>query len=265
MTDRKTIVCFCMLCALAVSAVAAQGATALEVKGTTLFTCKKGAGKVFNDEHCKEATGGTGTFAHVAIGESTTTELSLSNETTASVTDPTIFKYGAGGFSVTVTATATTGSGTITNKKAASGEHYVHGEFTLTHTGVTANHNCKVYTDIDAATMGEPGVIHTEPLTATTEGQGMALKIQPKAGNVLERFYLTECELPSLNGTYSITGSFNGVPNGATVNFSHAETTAAKTLFSGGTPVGIEGTLTLSGRLNNLTGFTPVSFTTVET
>ena len=88
MSVRRTIFGLCMLCALAFSAIAAQGASAA---GQTAFTCVENAGeKDFTKAHCAPADfvgSGKGTFGHVAF--TGTTHARLSNEkTNATTTGP---------------------------------------------------------------------------------------------------------------------------------------------------------------------------------
>jgi hypothetical protein len=66
MNGRRAILDLCMLCALLVSAFAAQSASAA---GTTGFTCKAGAAEAgFSDAHClTPAVGAAVKFTHVAI------------------------------------------------------------------------------------------------------------------------------------------------------------------------------------------------------
>ena len=269
MTGRLTIAGLCALCVLAFGGLAASAAFA--TNGTTGFTCTNAGGGQFSDAHCKEAKAG-GSFAHTAIPQGTTTELSISNETTGGAAEPFKLKYRfPGGTSFQVTATGVSGTGWLTNAVAANGEHYMHGEATLTLTGVTAVGGCKAYTDSAEEGMPEAGVIHTEPLVLTTKGEGDSVRIEPKEGSVLARFYLTECLIEELSGTGSASGGIKGAPNGATVKYSHVTTTSDKTLsvsapFSLG-GAGVEGSLTLKAkdpRIGEDT-YKPISPTTVET
>jgi hypothetical protein len=276
MTARKTIVGLCMLCALVFSAFAAQGASAA-TKGTTAFTCVSGAGTL-RGQHCLTTGTASATFGHVAIAENTTTELELSNEKTETETTaarPMFLKGAIGGISLTITAKKVSKGpesvNWVENKKVASGanagEHYLHIEFRLHFTEVTANHGCKIFDDTGGV-KGAEGTITTSQLTATTEGQGDFLKFQPAVGTTFATYIVSGCEagFSSLEKTYEMTGSLKGVPTGATVVFTHAETTAQNTLKLSGIPSGIEGALTLSGRAKGSIGaYTPLSETTVET
>jgi hypothetical protein len=270
MTRRKTIIGLCMLCALVFSAFAAQGASAA-TKGTTAFTCVSGQGTL-RGEHCLTTGTASATFGHVAIAENTTTELEFTNAKTAAETtsaSATVTKGTVGGLALIVTAGKVSrgpGAAWIENKKTAGGEHYLHGELQIHYTEVTANHGCKVY---GGAGKTLAGTILTKQLTITTEGQGDFLKFQPAPaqGGVIKIFFLSECDpgFAFLEKEWVVTGSVKGVPTGATVKFLHAEVTAQGTLLWP-TVVGLEGSLTFSGRAKGSSGaYTPLSATTVET
>ena len=112
--------------------------------------------------------------------------------------------------------------------------------------------------------MGTLGVVKTEPLFATTRGQNHSLTFTPKTGTLFAKFYITNCSVPALNGTYEVTGKVTGVPDGATVNFKHEEVTKQGNLKTRGAASGLEGTLTLKGKdeaKGDLT-YSPLSVTT---
>ncbi|HEX5609266.1 MAG TPA: hypothetical protein VFX45_04140 [Solirubrobacterales bacterium] len=260
MNGRRAITGLCMLCALLASAFAAQGASAA---GTTAYTCAAGSGPGFSDAHCKTAVG-SGSFVHKSIANGTTTELTGSNETTGGATQNTVLKATVAGSVFSLTATTSSASGWMTNAEEG-GEMYAHGDGTATKTGVTSTGGCKVFTDNHpAGTKGEEGVVHTEPIKGTTKGQGDAVKFEPTEGTVFARFILEGCTNSGLNGTYTVTGSVKSTTiEGATVNFTHADTTNQGTLKINGTiKAGIEGTVTFKSRLNNTQSYTALSATT---
>jgi hypothetical protein len=253
-----------MACALLVSAFAAQGASA--ITGTTAFTCVEGGTKDFKDSHCKENEPG-GKFGHVAIAQDKTTK--LTGDDAGGVT---ILKATVGGIPITLTAQNldVRENAWMKNQLAASGEHYVHGEFKLTYTEVTvtgAGKECFIYEDEGPGTPGPKGAIATGQLTATTQGQGDSLKITPAVGPIFASFWITDANHSTAKcitgGTYEVLGSVTGKPNGATVNFTHSEVTTANTLSLGtagvGFKAGLEGSVTLKGE------GTPLSVTTVTT
>jgi hypothetical protein len=282
MTARRAIIGLCMISALIASAIAAPGAGALEVKGTTAFTCVKvieaPGTEGFSKEHCKpeDAVTTNAKFQHVAIAEGTATEITGSNEKTNIETEVAKLKETIAGVATELQATAVHGEGTFENlldteEGAHFHEHYAHAEGTLTYTGVTvtkpAGKGCKVWTD-NGGVKGEEGVVHTNLLTGTTTGQGHSVTITPKEGNVFATF-IVECttKVPAIEGTWKIEGKVTGVPNGATINFTHGEVTEKETLIGKGAKAGIEGTLTIKGRDPKISGdgTKPLSVTTVET
>jgi hypothetical protein len=277
MSKRKTVVAICALCALAISAVAVQSAAAATVQkaGTTAFTCKEVAAGTghFKGAHCKPSDAGTGTGAnwdHVAFAQDTTTELTGSNETTGGATEVVKLQSTQAGIAEEIQAEVVSGTGWMKNQfdERVNGadvedEHYVHGEGTIEYSTITvtkpAGKGCKV----------KGNKVTTKPLTATTTQQEDFLKFTPASGSVFAEFEIESCTgssaIESLNGLYKVEGSVKGVPNGATTNFTHTETTAQGTLKLRGQKAGIEGPLTIKGRDNSLESYTPLSATTVTT
>ncbi|HEX6667314.1 MAG TPA: hypothetical protein VF081_12035 [Solirubrobacterales bacterium] len=273
MNARIGIASLCMLCALLSSAFAAQSASA--ITGTTAFTCVQEQGTL-RGEHCLATGTAWPAFGHVAIPQNDTTETTTTNAKTGPETTTASglrLKQTIAGVPLELSATGVSGSGWIENKVVASGEkggeHYAHGKGTLTFTGVEvtqpAGRGCKATTD-NAATEGEVGVVHSKELTAITEGQNW--KFLPAEGNVLASFFVT-CEegkqIPTIEGTWSVTGSVKGAPEGATIKFTHTSTTAEATLRTKGVKAGLEGNLTLSARANGGNLYWPVASTTVTT
>ena len=263
MTGRKSIVGLCTLCALMLSVFAAQSASAA---GTTAVTCEKvekGTGD-FSDAHCKEA-GGSKEYKHVTFAPNTATQVTGSNTTTGEVRSIWVLKTTIAGLGVVLQAKKVTGGiATVENKESAtemwaegSGEKIVFEE-------VTANLGC-FFTGLP----GGAGKVETRALRGTTKGQGMSLKYEPEVGNFFAEFELSGAECPAaLKGKYPVFGSVNGVPNGSTTVFSHAEITAAKSLrlknaFEGPT-VGLDGSTTTLAKDagNEKTGEWPLAVTT---
>ncbi|HEX5610843.1 MAG TPA: hypothetical protein VFX45_12220 [Solirubrobacterales bacterium] len=262
MTRRRALVGLCMLCALLVSAFAAQSASAV---GTTAYTCATtgtATGTKFSDAHCKTSNPG-GEYRHVSIANGTTTELTGSNETTGGEKESSLVKATVAGSALTITASNSTLQGSITNAEEG-GEMFMHGTATITFTNVTANGGCKVFTDDPVNKVkGEEGVVHTELLKVTTKGQGDAIKFEPNTGTVVMPFILEGCTNSGENGTYTVTGSMRAVPNGATLTFVHSTGTEENTLKLNGTiKAGAGGSLTLKSRLNSGQAFTALSLTT---
>jgi hypothetical protein len=277
MTARKTTVLLCTLCSVAYTVLAVQSVSAA-TKGTTAFTCKKEAIPThsFLDAHCKEGSDGgiTGDYEHVAIPEGKKEEVVFSNEKTASETttaESLILKETIAGVPFELAVAEVKGNGFAENGKAASGEHFASGTGKLVFRGVTvsapAGKGCKVFTD-EGGAKGKEGVIDTTELSATTEGQEMFLKVQPKAGEPFVRFFV-ECttKVPAVEGTWEITGSVKCPTEGATVACKHTETTEQSTLKGKGVKVGLAGKLTISAVEIGACGpiYTPLTATTTET
>jgi hypothetical protein len=252
-----------------VGAFAAQSASAA-TKGTTLFTCSSSAAvKDFKSEHCVPGESGSA-FGHTAVAENTATPFTASNEKTdAETKGSTLWKLKttvAGSATETV-ATGIHLTGTLENAKEASGEHKIVGKgIVLKFTGVTENLLGCVVTGIP----GGVGTIESTKLTATTAGQGDAIRLAPESGNLITEYSLTNgggggC--PWGEFISKLVGSIVCKPNGATINCSHSEITAAKSLRCGsvtGPLVGLEGKMTVTGGMEK-EKTTPLSVTTVET
>ncbi|HVQ59333.1 MAG TPA: hypothetical protein VMS60_10565 [Solirubrobacterales bacterium] len=272
MNGRKAIAGLCMLCALLTSAVAAQSASA--ISGTTVVTCKEGAGdtggQTFAGAHCIPGES-AGKYGHYKIAQDTTTELIGRGGTEFMKLKATL-----GGVATTFTSTSISGSGTVENKVDPNGEHYVHAQTTGIFEGVTVSPytKCFVYTDDGTGSPGAKGVIDTQELTTTSTGQGHFVKYTPAAGEVLARFWVLdknkvgaggEC---TIQGTYTVTGSVKGVPNGATFVFTHAATTEQNTLKIGAgasIKAGVEGSITMESREKGGGAFQPLGVTTYST
>jgi hypothetical protein len=281
MNGRRAIVGLCMLCALLVSAFAAQSASAVtKVKGTTAFTCKpvtpvdNTVG--FSKAHCRpeDAVSTKATFEHFEIPPNTTTKITGNNKTTGGESEATKLVSTAFGATIELSGKVTEGEGWMTNAVEGK-EHYTHGEGTITYkeVSVVKPANCIVQTDGPLKEKGEAGVIHTEPLKATTKGQGDRLKFEPKEGTVFARFWIEGATCPLKENTFSVSGTVLGTPNGATTNFTEADTTAQNTLKLGANKAGLSGTLTLEGKhpgdkekgKEEDKTYEPLSVTTVET
>ncbi len=261
MTGHRAKVGLCLLCALAFCAFAAQSAYAA-TNGTTAFTCKKeGPEHAFAKAHCTAADAVGGEYEHVSIPENTTTDVVGTASTTEGGKEVTKLKSVIAGVTLELQAKGLDLEGTLTNHKAESGEHYIHGEGKIIYTEVSltapAKGGCKL--------KGEK--VETKQVTATSAGQGDTISFTPASGEVFTEFEIEGCTLMGLNGVYKVTGSVKGSPDGATIKFTHADTTKQGTLVLRGQKAGIEGSVTLNGRDPVLeeTTFTPLSATTIET
>jgi hypothetical protein len=263
-----------MLCALAFSAFAAQGASAA-TEGLTLFTCKKNAtnptGERFKGEHCRDVdTSVTGEWTHEAIAENTTTEITGTSEVSK-------LKSTISGIEtelqspvshilpeVEVKPEVIEKSWVTNAKDPVTGEHYFHGEAWVEYTEVVvekpAGKGCKV----------KGGAIRTNKLKFSSKGlKEHTVLFEPLAGptGVFAEFTVEGCSISALNGIYEVKGTVEGTVDGATLNFTHPTTTAQGKLTLRGQKAGFESSATVKGT-DKAAGDktdTPLSATTVPT
>lgn len=281
MSGRRAIIGLCMLCALAISAFAAQSASAVVV-GTTAFTCKvptgsdpTPVGKPFSKGHCKDKEGESdtsesGTFRHVPFAEKTTTDLKVTGEGTGANTNVTakqLFQTTVGGVGVKLEGEVSAIQGGLENL-SESGKHFIHvHNLILKYTGVEEKTlGCKV----TGLPKKEVGVIETKELTAKTLPEGHEVQFIPEnAEGLFAEFELTE--KAGCPGVIKVFGTLKGQLNGATITSTEAGVTAEKSLRVNnktlGPVAGYEGTATISGKdtTKGDTEFTALSPTTVET
>jgi hypothetical protein len=270
MTGRRAIVGLCMLCALAFSALMAQGASA-ETKGTTAFTCKEEAGTIgFADAHCKEPVSTGAKFQHVAFAANTPTKITGNNITTGVERSIAKLRSTQAGIEEELQAEEVEGEGELENVLEASGEHALHAKGTIVYKKVSvlkpAGKGCKVFEDLENKEMGVEGVVKTKPLKATSAGQGDRILLEPETGTTFATFWVTNCTTEALNGTYEVTGKLTATTEGATLIATHNDVTTQGTLKTRGQKSGLDGSLTIKG--TDLPGDkvdTPLSVTTVST
>jgi hypothetical protein len=261
MNGHRTVVGFCMLCALLISAVGAQSASAV---GTTTYTCVKGGGggTTYNTAHCRPSDG-AGEYSHKSIENGLTTETRQNNKDHNGTLIPGTLVSTVFGTTVEMKVETVTGEGTSTNSEEG-GEMFSSGSATMTMSNITVVKpaNCKVQTDGPGKEKGEDGVVHSEPLKATTKGQGDRVKLEPAAGTIFARYWMEGASCPLKETTFTLTGSVTSVPNGATGNFTEADTTAQNTLKLNGSKAGVSGSLTSEGRANSSDTYKPITVTT---
>ncbi len=257
MKKRNGIAAVCLLCALAISALATQDASAA-LTGTTAVTCKSTpATGFFSDAHCTTKVGG-GNFSHESIESGKTTELSVTNGSTCEETKaacPLKLKALISGVTLEITTKKVVGNGSIHNVLVGE-EHQVVGSAALTfeEASVTApaGKGCEV----------EGEKFSTNELALTSAGQGMVLQIAPVSGELVSEVRVKGCSVVALNNLYALNGNFKGTFSGATVKFTHSGTTESNTLTLSGQKTGIDGQLTLSARANSSEAYTPLAATT---
>jgi hypothetical protein len=280
MSGRRTVVGLCMLCALAFTGSATESAFAF-TNGTTAFTCRDvGTNNgTFKKAHCKVADAGTGNFEHVAIAQSTRTEVTGNNVKTGAGTSfaaPWKINAVIGGVETEIQAKEVHGLGWLENDLDEGDQHYAHGTGTLALANVVfpkpSGKGCKVFTGAPGGEEGVERAVDSRPLLATTASQGDFVKVEGEetdsgSGESLLAVFHVECasKVPFLEGEWKITGSVKCPVDGATVVCSAAETAAQGSLKAKGVKVGLEGALTVSGRLDESETTTPLSATTVET
>lgn len=256
MIGRAAVLGMTTLCAMAFSAIVAQGATA---HGTTAFRCTEESAEVgFADAHCENAaTGSEVKFAHDELNPGTSFPFKQSNEKTAEETKaaaPTTFRWTALGILTEVVCAGVSGSGTIVN--TTTGE-----AMQATGSSTTSYASCVVAKPVGNCKVKEP-IIQTA-VFATYEAEGeMGVELTPKEKGTFASILIEGC---ALEGTFKLKGSEQGTPAGspegagATLKF----TEGMGALSIGGQPVTLESTVT-----QEISGFGlqkgAVAFTTTE-
>jgi hypothetical protein len=253
MIGRRAMAGLSLLCALLVCAFAAPSASA----GTTAFTCvEKAKEGDFTDAHCgKQVKAGEGSFAHAAIEANKETEISLSNEKTASETkeaQPFNFSGTLSGITVGFSCSTVSGSGTLTNEESKEKVMQTTGNAIIQATKCTVSKPAK-------CTVGEPFTWDTHFKTYE-KGAEMGIEFTPKNGEQFGFWEMlgSECTLKGMK--IAIEGSFKGTlggtteGKGATIGLTEASTA---NLTWGGKPYVLTGSMTPSMKAGN-----PITFTT---
>jgi hypothetical protein len=265
MNGRRAVIGLCMLCALAVSGLAAQIAAAAP-SGTTTYTCVAGGTSTakFNSATCSETKTG-GAFGHTAIVPNTKAELSGNG------VGATILKSSRGGVKLALetssveAAPASLCKDSEGNERVPSIENRISGEEMF-----VTGEACITYSNVEVVEPKGNGcevtngkMITTKLLKMTTQGQGMFLKFSPILTSTFAEVTITGCSLSFLNLSYLVQGGISGVPKGTMTVFSEAETTTQEGLSFGGVPAGIGGEIEFKGRAIGSGGaFAPLGVTT---
>jgi hypothetical protein len=270
MNARKTIVGLCALCALLVSAFAAQSAGA--VSQTTDRCVSSGTPTPeknhFKDAHCKESTGTpTGTFFHESTIGTVKPEMSsaLTNVTTGTEREPGHLEAVVGGLNTIIEAKKIEGTGVVGNLEAG-GEQFAEGlAETITFSEVTVtNRACEFFGVTPGTGVKVKGEVKTQPIRATTKGQAAGIfRFEPQtAGGKWAEFELTGASCPeALKGLYPLFGTFlSQKTEGGTTPISHLPITEAKTLrlknATTGPVVGLAGRITDKDAFGNALSLT---------
>jgi hypothetical protein len=255
MNGRRVVIGLCMLSALLISAVSAQGASAA---GTTAFTCKQEAtvNAGFSKAHCKaaDAVASNATYQHLPITAGETTETKVTNAgngTSTATTVATVLTLRIFGASVSVTCTGVSGTGSQTN--VAGPPMSIEGTLEWTDTGCTTKvANCTVATPIVWST-----TVHSSHTGAAEKEKALTLN---QVGEQFTSIVFQGASCP-IAGTYPLTGKIIGRVDGATITFNTGE----DELKLGPEPADITGTVTVSGRAKGGSTYTPLSITTTAT
>jgi len=181
MIGRRATVGLSLLCALAFSAVAVEGAGATVSNNTTAVTCAKEGLLEFSDAHCDKNVGPGSTFGHVSLpvplGQPT--EIETSNETTGGVTIPEKFFGEPFKVQTEIECTKATGTGTVTNTEEPAGSH----NHKVDTTGTKNLTSCTVKKPAKC-TVKEPIEMKVESVGVDgLEGKGeMGVESKPKGG-----------------------------------------------------------------------------------
>lgn len=267
MTRPGAIAGSCLLSVLVISVLASPASATVFPAGTSAFTCKLKApsgGVGFSKAHCKaaDAVGTNATYEHVLIPEGTSTSIEATSKDTAGVNQNTTMEGTLGGATVKIQATEATATGSLKTSESTTAEHVIRGEGVVTY-----NHVTVLPSTLGCIVKGEKIVTNT--LTATTAGQGAAVKIQPLApAGVIATFETEACTVSEYNGVHVISGYITCPVDGATIGCTQAATKAQATLKVDGAPFGIEGTSKVATKVaavsvtaptaptNSTTGFT---------
>lgn len=247
MSGKRAVLGLSLLCALLVSAWTASSTAAGEAKIiTTHFRCKEqpspaGDAEGFSDEHCTvAATGKNVKFEHAESFPNRTFRATASNEKTAESTKKSTELVLTGktkGVNGEIGCTTVHQEGEVGNipgpPMAAWGEFHETKIAGCTTKGFLAFLGCEV---------GEGEIVVAEKLVSGTTPNSMEVVYEPKKGEVVGIFAIegTECKTPA--GNYTIEGSFAGIPNGATMEFTKEST---KGLTIGGVQAGLTTKLTI--------------------
>lgn len=236
-TSRRTIAGLGLLCALIISAFAAQAASAVSqtaVECTTTGTPLNS--DRFADAHCKTKEAAQ-PFFHAATPVEVKTPSEGTNITTFPASEPAILKTTIGGVIFRIEAKFVTllgNTGTIENNTTGE-EMYAEGlapEVHIAEVSVTNPPNCN-FVGITPSGSLTPETLITQPMRATTKGQAKGVvKLEPQSGNKIAEFEITGAGCPAaFVGTWPVFGSITSNPaEGATVPFKHTPVTEAKSL-----------------------------------
>jgi len=245
MNGRKTVIGLALVCALVLSALGAQAASA--ASNQTIFECTKSATtKTFSDAHCDNESG-TLEYGH-KVFPSAATAISLTNgktknATTESTTAVMKVPLVKGFKNVEITCTTVSGTGTALNS-ASGAEMKGSGSGTINFTNA-GGANCSTN---QAGCTAKVNPVGASAETVDIAAAEMGLKFFPTTGGVFAtvKFEGTcgMAALGALNVEGSVIATAGGVPNGK--GATAVITAAMSSLIFGGGAATLEGTATLS-------------------
>jgi hypothetical protein len=275
MDRRRATIGLALFCALSISALGAQSASAAFSKAvnTTAYTCVPGGGnKDFSDAHCdNKVTPGTGSFGHEVIPVNQETAVITTNEKTKNLTTestPAILKGEVALTKTEIECGSVHGEGTFKNEEPSAKVHTGSG------TGETKMTSCTVRKPAKCV-VAEPIVVKVQGIPVEKGGAGgneMGGEIKPAVGS---RFVEIEFKdkggesCPLKNKVFPIEGSAiatgspepTAVNTGATAIYTNEMT--KETLTMGGKPA--EFSVATTVRMSPVLGVeqNPISGTTV--
>lgn len=230
MTAGKTIAGLSLLCALAISGVAAADASASP--GWTNVTCKKVAsGGEFRDAHCTEsASGSTGEYTHETLPVETTTAIRGQNLNTAGARIPSTLSSVVAGIAVEIKCEVIEITGDVKNVTPHENEMQIHGTEIVFHFK-----KCTVPKPVGQSCVIPGGEFTFKPATTTSFDNSPTdngFRFFPEAGEVFAEVPFEKCKTAALNATYPIKGSWVSSWPGATL-FTTAPQTEKTMTFAG--------------------------------
>jgi hypothetical protein len=252
MFGKKSAAGLMLLCALALCAVAAQGASAAG-SGTTLVTCKKGGTtKDFSKAHCESGDNvgnGKGEFSHFKVANGVPTTVTGTNTGLGTTTEQTIspvLTSTNGGVNFEIQCESVASSGQAENSEPETEKHTITGKGILVHyTG------CKVTAPTFAAQECEikEGTISSNELTSMDVGDTIEF-FPPSEGaqaGIFANITITHCKTEALRGVKAVKGKIVATPNGSTLSVNIKKEVGSPLSF-GGNPAGLTQTETLKGK-----------------
>jgi hypothetical protein len=250
MIGRRSVIGLSLLCALAVCAFAASGASA--AGGLTLVTCKKGGttldfkANAAGESHCSSTDKvalKAGTYSHFRVANGVPTTITGSNAKTTNETKeavPAELEGVVAGVVLKVKCTTVSSSGTTENTEPSAETHkIVVSGVVITYSG------CTVPTPPEQECKVTGGTFSTNSLKAESVEDN--LKFVPTTGSVFASIPISGCKTAALNGSKEVKGSVVATPNGATLTVNIVRN-AESTLEFGGQKAGLKLVETVRGK-----------------